>query len=250
MDNSIFEIIPSIDIRDGKCVRLYQGDYDKQIVFSDNPVEVAYMWQTMGATRIHVVDLDGAATGTQSNADTLRQIARQVRIPIQVGGGIRDVATASNLLDIGVDRVIFGTVAVEKPATIEMACRNLGIDAVIVAIDCKDGFIATRGWHHTSTIDSLSMINQMTQLGVNRFIYTDISRDGTLTSPNFESLANITQSCSASIISSGGVTTLAHLNRIAVCGAKGAIIGMALYTGDINFVEAMVAVKSDNETPV
>ena len=135
MDNSIFEIIPSIDIRDGKCVRLYQGDYDKQIVFSDNPVEVAYMWQTMGATRIHVVDLDGAATGTQSNADTLKEIARQVRIPIQVGGGIRDITTASNLLDMGVDRVIFGTVAVEKPAIIEMACRNLGIDAVIVAID-------------------------------------------------------------------------------------------------------------------
>ena len=114
---------------------------------------------------------------TTFNINKNKEVTKNIKIKIQVGGGIRDVATASNLLDIRVDRVIFGTVAVEKPATIEIACRNLGIDAVIVAIDCKDGFIATRGWHHTSTIDSLSMINQMTQLGVNRFIYTDISRD-------------------------------------------------------------------------
>ena len=246
----MFEIIPSIDIKDGKCVRLYQGDYEKQTVFSDNPVEVAYMWQTMGADRIHIVDLDGAATGTQSNVDTVRQITREVNIPIQVGGGIRDIVTASNLLDMGVERVIFGTVAVENPGIVGIACRDLGIDTVVVTIDCKDGLIATRGWRHISAIDSLSMINKMTQLGVSRFIYTDISRDGTLTSPNFESLANITQACSASIISSGGVTTLEHLNRVARCGADGAIIGMALYTGDIDLKEAILAVNSDNETPV
>ena len=167
------EIIPAIDLRAGRCVRLYQGDYDRETVYSDDPVRVALEWQEMGAPRIHLVDLDGAASGVQANLDVVRRIANAVDAPIQLGGGIRSVSAAESILDMGVQRIILGTSAVETPSFVEQACRRFGADAVIVGVDAKDGMVAVRGWRETSSTSALDLIHSMAALGVKRFIYTD-----------------------------------------------------------------------------
>jgi phosphoribosylformimino-5-aminoimidazole carboxamide ribotide isomerase len=236
------EIIPAIDLRNGKCVRLYQGDYDKETVFSENPVSVALRWQSEGARRLHIVDLDGAAKGEPVNLETIEDIIAAIDIPIEVGGGIRSLETIKQLLDARVGRVILGTVAIEKPELVREACRRFG-EQIIVSIDSKDRLVATRGWLQKSQVAASELANRMAELGVKRFIYTDISRDGTLTSPNFEAIEEFLEQVCVPIIAAGGISSVYHLTRLAELGVEGAIVGKAIYTGDIILADALKAVK-------
>ncbi|MDP6102177.1 MAG: 1-(5-phosphoribosyl)-5-[(5-phosphoribosylamino)methylideneamino]imidazole-4-carboxamide isomerase [Dehalococcoidia bacterium] len=236
------EVIPSIDLRGGRCVRLYQGDYDKETVYSDDPLAVACQWQEMGASRIHIVDLDGAASGTQANLEILRQLGNSIDVPLQVGGGIRDMGSVENILDMGVKRIVLGTSAVENPSLVEQACSRFGAEAIVVGVDARDGMVAIRGWRESSSIAVLDLMHRMTALGVGRFIYTDISRDGTLSEPNFQSLEELIEKCDAALVASGGISSIDHLKRLASLGVEGAIMGTALYTRDIDLREAIAEV--------
>lgn len=234
------DVIPAIDLRGGKCVRLYMGDYAKETVYDDDPVEVARRWHQQGARRLHVVDLDGALLGEPANLDVIANIVRAVNIPVQVGGGIRRIITAERLLQLGVARVIFGTIAVENPNLVAEACSCFG-EAVVVSIDAQDGLVSIRGWKARSTMPVADLVNLMAEAGVKRFVYTDIARDGTLTEPNFEAVADLMKKTTLPIIVSGGVSSLEHIKRIKALGAEGAIVGKALYTGDLDLSKAIKA---------
>ena len=236
------EVIPSIDLRGGKCVRLYQGDYEKETVYSDDPLAVALRWQEMGAPRIHIVDLDGAASGVQANLEVLKLLGKSLNVPLQIGGGIRDMSTAESILGMGVQRIVLGTSAVENPALVEQACRRFGAEAVVVGVDARDGMVAIKGWRESSSIAAPDLIQRMTALGVRRFICTDISRDATLSEPNFQALEDLMKGCDAALVASGGISSIEHLERLASLGVEGAIIGTALYTGDIDLREAIARV--------
>jgi len=227
-----------VDIRGGRCVRLYQGDYAQETVFSDDPVGMAMKWQSAGAPRLHVVDLDGAATGELQNLDIISELAGSALIPVQVGGGIRDIATIRKLLKGGVDRVVLGTAAVEDPSLVKEACRSFA-ESVIVGVDARDGLVAVRGWKQDTGIRAADFIASMMKLGVKRFIYTDINRDGTLTSPNFDAIFELVSAFRVPIIASGGVATLNHLKLLRKLGVEGAIVGRALYSGEINLKQAL-----------
>jgi phosphoribosylformimino-5-aminoimidazole carboxamide ribotide isomerase len=232
------EVIPSIDLRNGKCVRLYKGDYHQETVFSDDPLDVALKWQSMGAPRLHIVDLDGAASGEISNLEIIHHITSAMLIPVQVGGGIRHIDTVEGLLKAGIDRVVLGTAAVESPNLIAEACSRYR-DSIIVGIDARKGKVATRGWVRDTNLTAVDFARSMVNIGVRRFIYTDIERDGTLTEPNFNSVGEMTASIKFPIIAAGGVTSLAHLKKLKTLGVEGAIIGKALYTGDIKLKQCL-----------
>jgi len=225
-------------LRAGKCVRLYQGDYQQETVFSDDPLDVALKWQSMGAPRLHIVDLDGAASGEIVNLEIIRNIAGAILIPIQLGGGIRHIDTIEALLKIGIDRVILGTAAVEDPKLITDACRRFR-DSIIVGIDARHGIIATRGWIKQTGLTAIELAKSMAKIGVKRFIYTDIERDGTLTEPNFSAIAALIDELGLPVIAAGGISTLNHLKMLRKLGAEGAIVGKALYTGDIKLKQAI-----------
>lgn len=237
------EIIPAIDIRGGRCVRLYQGDFNKETVFADDPLEMALRWQSIGATRLHIVDLDGAATGDVGNLDVIQRLVSSVVVPIEVGGGIRTMETMQKYIGIGVDRVILGTSAVSRPEIVQEACRRFG-QAVVVSIDAKGGFAATHGWQKTTELPVVSFALSMVDLGVRRFVYTDIGRDGTLTEPNFASLFELTDTTKFPVIASGGVSSVLHIKLLKKLGVEGVIIGRALYTGDINLAQALSAAQN------
>ena len=232
-------IIPAIDLREGRVVRLYQGDFGRQKVYSDDPAEVARKWEMDGASRIHVVDLDGAREGKPINTGAISSILSSVRIPIQVGGGVRTLETAKELVQQGVDRIVFGTVAVKNPALIGEACQVLGTDFVTVGVDAKDGRVAVNGWEQKEKIDSIALMKFMMTLGVNRFIYTDISLDGTLLGVNVASVGNLMEEVGAFIISSGGVGSIEDLDLLNDLGVEGVILGTALYEGKINLSEVV-----------
>ena len=233
------EVIPAIDLKSGRCVRLYQGDYQRETVYSDDPLSVALTWQQQGAPRLHLVDLDGAAQGKPANLEILSQIIRKLDIPVQVGGGIRDEETAQALLATGADRVVIGTAAVEQPALVEGLCRDHGSRRVIVAVDARDGQVATKGWTRQSAINAMELAQRVSWLGVTRLLYTDISRDGTLTEPNFEANAALVRNTCMAVLASGGVTSLEHIRRLDGTGVEGVILGRALYEGLINLPEAL-----------
>ena len=236
------EIIPAIDLRNGKCVRLYQGDYGKETVFSNKPVEIALRWQSEGARRLHIVDLDGAARGEPGNLETIEDMIAAIDIPVQFGGGIRSIETIEQLFAAGVERAILGTVAVEKPDLVKEACQKFS-DRIIISIDAKDRMVATRGWLQKSTVTAGELASKMIEIGVTRFIYTDISRDGTLTSPNFEAIAEILSQVNVPVIAAGGISSVQHLTRLAELGVEGAIVGKAIYTGDVKLGEAIKAIR-------
>ncbi|MDZ4230573.1 MAG: 1-(5-phosphoribosyl)-5-[(5-phosphoribosylamino)methylideneamino]imidazole-4-carboxamide isomerase, partial [Dehalococcoidales bacterium] len=223
------EIIPAIDLKGGRCVRLYQGDYDRETVFSDDPLEVALKWQSMGAPRLHIVDLDGAASGEPGNRAIIEELARGIMIPMQLGGGIRRMETVERLLKAGIDRVILGTAAVEDPELVREACRRFS-DSIIVGIDTREGWVATRGWQQATKLGAVEMARAMIKRGVKRFIYTDIGRDGTLTEPNFSAFLELADAIRVPVIASGGISSLTHLKVLKKLGAEGAIVGRALYT--------------------
>ena len=233
------EIIPSIDLRAGRCVRLYQGDYAQETVYSEDPLVVALSWQEQGASRLHLVDLDGAAAGYPANLPVISAIAGSLDIPVQVGGGIRDRATAESLLSAGAQRVVLGTAAVERPELVRELCAGYGSPAVVVAVDARDGRVAIKGWTETAAMTAPELADRMAGLGVVRLLYTDISRDGTLTGPNFAANAALVRDSGMAVQASGGVARLDHLARLVETGVEGVIIGRALYTGDITLAEAI-----------
>lgn len=232
------EIIPAIDIRHGKCVRLYQGDYSQQTVFDENPVAVALRWKSLGARWLHIVDLDGAATGKPGNIAEVEEIIRTSGLLVELGGGIRREKVAEGLLHKGVNRIILGTVAIEEVELVEKLCQRFG-ESIIVGLDARDDRIAVHGWRKDTDVNVLQLGKQMVKLGVQRFIYTDIKRDGTLTKPNFDAIENLIAELPVPVIASGGISRLEHLQKLKEIGAEGAIIGQALYTGDIDLQEAI-----------
>jgi phosphoribosylformimino-5-aminoimidazole carboxamide ribotide isomerase len=213
-----------------------------ETVFSDNPVEVTLQWQSLGAPRLHIVNLDGAATGELCNLDIIKEIANTVLVPIQLGGGIRQLETVEQLLKAGIERVILSTVAVEAPALIEEACRKFS-ESIIVSVDAREGHIAIRGWRQQTGLKAVDFTKSMVRLGVKRFIYTDISRDGTLTEPNFTAIAELVNAIRLPIIAAGGISSLDHLKKLKSLGVEAVIVGKALYTGDINLKQALAAVS-------
>jgi phosphoribosylformimino-5-aminoimidazole carboxamide ribotide isomerase len=239
----MLEVIPAIDLRNGKCVRLYQGDYDRETIYSEDPVAMAKHWQSLGATRLHVVDLDGAKAGKPMNTIVINDIVQALNIPVELGGGIRDIETVGQLLNIGIQRVILGTVAVENPDLVQEACAKYG-EGIVVGIDAQDGYVKTRGWKEKSSVTAIDLARQMESLGASRFIYTDISRDGTLTEPNFESTAELQSRINSPVIASGGVASIEHLLRLDQLGVEGAITGQALYTGALDMKDAITRLRS------
>ena len=233
------EVIPAIDLRGGRVVRLYQGDFDQETVYSDDPVAVALRWEEAGAPRIHIVDLDGAKTGRLVNVGALEAIAARVSVPLQVGGGIRDMDTATKVLHMGVQRVVFGTAAVRDPDLVSMACDKLDPEAVVVSLDARYGKIAVQGWSETASVAADELVKSMAAAGVRRFIYTDISTDGTLVGPNVEAVATLMEAAGTPIIYAAGIASLDDLERLAGVGVEGAIVGIALYRSAIDLREAV-----------
>jgi len=212
------------------------------MTFSDSPVEVALEWQSLGAPGLHIVDLDGAANGSLHNLDIIKQIASVILVPTQVGGGIRQLETIEELLKAGVERVILGTVAVEDPKLIKEACRSFS-ESIIVSIDAREGYIATHGWRQDTELKAIDFARSLVPLGIRRFIYTDINRDGTLTEPNFAAIFELISAIRLPVIAAGGISSLNHLKVLKQLGAEGAIVGKALYTGDINLKQAIAAIS-------
>lgn len=238
------DVIPAIDLLDGRCVRLYQGDYEKSQVFNENPVDVARQWADQGASWLHIVDLDGAKTGKLVNLQAIEAIARTVPARIQVGGGLRDRASVAQLLNLGVQRVILGTIAVEQPQLVADLCQEFP-GQIVVGIDARNGRVATRGWLETSEVLATALAQQMQELGAAAIIYTDIHRDGTLQGPNLAALRELAAEISIPIIASGGissVTDLLSLLALEPLGVTGVIVGRALYTGDISLKQALQAI--------
>jgi len=246
------DIFPAIDLRDGRCVRLTQGDYDRETVFDDDPAAVAKRWVDQGARKMHVVDLDGARNGVRANADVVAAIVEAIDIPVQLGGGVRDAAEARRLIDMGVDRVIIGTAAIEAPDEVQKAVEDVGAEHVIVGVDAKDGMVQTRGWLEQSQVTAIDLARQMVERGVQRFIYTDTSRDGTLTHPNFEAVAELSENLRYPIIVAGGIASIEDLVGLAKLGVEGAISGMAIYSGTLDLklaIETIDGMTSAGKLP-
>jgi len=238
------DIIPAIDILDGKCVRLYQGDYQQAQIFSENPVEIALRFVEEGATRLHLVDLDGAKEGRISNLTTIESIVQAVSIPVQVGGGLRNLNSVQQLVELGVSRVILGTIAVEQPELVAELCQQFP-QKIVIGIDAREGKVATRGWLETAEISAIELGQKMSTLGATAIIYTDIQRDGTLSGPNKAALRELITQVDIPVIASGGVSSLSDLLSLLSLeplGLEGVIIGKAIYTGAVNLKEAVRAV--------
>jgi len=226
-------ILPAIDIKDGQCVRLYQGDYAQVSTYDADPVTVAQRWQSAGASWLHVVDLDGAAAGHPVNVEVIRRIRANTSLHIELGGGMRSLKHIGQMLDAGIDRVILGTVAITDRALLEEALARWG-ERIAVGLDARNGQVAITGWRETSQVQATSLATELGEIGVQRFIYTDITRDGALKGPNLDALREIQQVISCSLIASGGVSSIDDLRSIAALGIEGAIVGKALYTGDVD----------------
>ena len=235
-------VIPSIDLRGGKCVRLVQGKADAETVFSDDPVAMAVKWQSKGARFLHVVDLDGAFTGAPKNLDVVKEIVDAMSIPVELGGGIRDQRTVESVLQAGVQRAILGTSALKDPVFVEDMCREYG-GRIAVGIDAKDGMVAIHGWTEVGEKSAIHFAAEMEDAGVKTIIYTDIKSDGMLMGPNIEATKKMAQATqNVDIIASGGVSSLQDIRNLKVLeslGVVGVIIGKALYTGDLQLEAAI-----------
>lgn len=237
------EILPAIDLLDGACVRLHQGDYDQVTRFSEDPVAQALSWQSQGATRLHLVDLDGAKRGEPINDAAVRAITSALDIPVQLGGGVRSLERAEELIACGLDRVILGTVAIEQPQLVqELAQRHPG--RIVVGIDANNGRVATRGWIEQSDVLATDLAKQFSAAGIAAIITTDIATDGTLAGPNLEALRTMAQCSAVPVIASGGIGCMADLLSLLPLeplGVTGVIVGRALYDGRVDLAEAIAA---------
>lgn len=233
-------VFPAIDIRDGKCVRLIQGRADQQTIYFEDPVEVALLWQSQGAPYLHVIDLDGAFGQSRKNRGVIGDIAKRCKIPIQVGGGVRSLEDAKELLAMDVDRIIVGTAAIKNPKLLEQML-SLYREKVVVSLDCLNGFVQVEGWTDGSTINAFEFAQSLKKKGVETIVYTDISKDGMLEGPNFDQLSQIQES-GLNVIASGGISTINDVIKVKNMGIYGVIVGKALYEQRINLKELMEVV--------
>lgn len=236
------KIYPAIDIKDGKCVRLFKGQFSDVTVYGDSPAEMAKKWESQGGEFIHVVDLDGALKGHGVNAAKIREICESVSVPVQTGGGIRTMEDIEAKFACGIDRVIIGTKAVSDSEFVKHAVDKYG-SRIVIGIDAKDGMVAIEGWEKTSEFTSVEFAKKMVSLGVGTIVYTDIATDGTLAGPNVAAMAEMAGATGADIIASGGVGSLEHIKSLVPTGVEGVIVGKALYTDKVNLAEAIKAVK-------
>ena len=244
----LMEIIPAIDIKDGRCVRLRRGDFSRETMFGDNPADVAKRWEIEGFSRLHVVDLDGAKDGKRVNASAVQKIAENVSMNIQLGGGIRTLSDAEQVLDIGVERLIFGTAAVESPEIVRDAVKRFGVDRLVVSVDAKNGELRTWGWLQSGgNRTPEEFIAEMYALGVVRFIYTDTERDGELGHPDFDAASRLSVNRNYRIIVAGGVSSLEDILELERIGVEGAVIGMAAYTGAIDMKKALSTIRDPGD---
>jgi phosphoribosylformimino-5-aminoimidazole carboxamide ribotide isomerase len=235
-------ILPAIDLRDGKCVRLYKGDFNKSEVVAESALETALSFKAAGAEYIHMVDLDGALKGKGVNYNIVSEVIKEVNVPVELGGGIRDIETIDFLINMGLSRVILGTAALNNPGFVKEAVKKYG-DKIAVGIDAKDGYVAIDGWINVSKVNYVDFAKEMEKIGVRTIIFTDISKDGTLQGPNLEQLGNIQQSVSCNIIASGGIKDIEDLKTINEMGIYGAITGKAIYSGNIDLKKAIEVCK-------
>ena len=238
-------IYPAIDIRGGRCVRLTEGRFDAETVFADDPAEMALKWAGMGAEFLHLVDLDGALAGEGKNVPVIERILQSVNIPVQLGGGIRNLETIEKLLALGVTRLILGSAAVKNPQLVEEACKKYP-GHIAVGIDAKNGEVAIEGWGKGSGVAATELAKKMAAYGVETIIYTDISRDGMLSGVNVEATAALARACGVPIIASGGVASLEDIRRVKAVesdGVQGCIIGKAIYTGAVDLKAVLALAK-------
>ena len=238
-------IYPAIDIRGGRCVRLTEGRFDAETVFADDPAEMALKWAGMGAEFLHLVDLDGALAGEGRNVPVIERILKSVKIPVQLGGGIRNLETIEKLLGLGVTRLILGSAAVKNPQLVEEACKKYP-GHIAVGIDAKNGEVAIEGWGQGSGVAATELAKKMAQYGVETIIYTDISRDGMLSGVNVDATAALARACGVPIIASGGVASIEDIRQVKAveaAGVAGCIIGKAIYTGAVDLKEALALAK-------
>ena len=234
-------IFPAIDIRDGKCVRLFKGNFNQETVFSDKPEEMAEKWQAEGAEFLHLVDLDGALAGKSQNLATVKKIIAAVTIPVELGGGIRTMENIDEVLALGVKRVILGSVAVKNPELVKEACAKYG-ERIVVGIDAKDGIVAVDGWGVSGNVDVITLAKEMAKAGVKTIIYTDISRDGTLAGVNVEATAKLARESGINIVASGGVKSTADIKALLPYekdGIEGVIVGKSIYMKTLDLAEAI-----------
>ena len=235
-------IFPAIDLRDGKCVRLYQGKFEESEVVGEDPLSVALSFKENGAEYIHMVDLDGALNGEIKNLKTISEVVRTIGIPVEFGGGIRDMKTIDMIIGVGVSRVILGTAALKNPDFVKEAVKKYG-EKIAVGIDAKNEKVAVNGWLDVSSVNYVDFAKEMEKIGVKTIIFTDISKDGTLQGPNLEQLSKIKNSVSCNIIASGGIKNIHDLKVINEMGIYGAITGKAIYSGNVNLKEAIEVCK-------
>ena len=235
-------IFPAIDLKDGKCVRLYQGKFDKSEVVGEDPIKVAKSFKDAGAKYLHMVDLDGAKDGKMRNYDIIASVVKSIDMPIQIGGGIRNVQTIELLIDAGISRVILGTSALNNPEFVKDAIKEFG-EKIAIGIDAKDGFVAVDAWINVSNIEYIDFAKRMEDIGVKTIILTDISRDGTLNGPNFQMLSALKDSVGCDIIASGGIKNIDNLIELKNMELYGAITGKAIYSGNIDLAEAIRILK-------
>lgn len=235
-------LYPAIDIIGGQCVRLTQGDYTQKTTFSEDPLAVALRWQEEGGEFLHLVDLDGAKEGTMPNLETVCKIAESLSIPVEIGGGIRDMRAVRAYLERGVRRVILGTAAIEHPDFVKEAVAAWG-DRIVVGIDAKDGMVAVKGWQEVSSVSALQLAKEMERIGVSTLIYTDIATDGMLQGPNLSAMREMADAVSMDVVASGGVASVDDIRRLKTTGVEGVIVGKALYIGAVNLQEAVSVCK-------
>jgi len=238
-------LFPAIDILGGKCVRLVKGDFNQETVFADRPADMAVRWEQAGAQYLHVVDLDGARAGRPVNLAALQEILQEVKLPVQLGGGIRDLQTIELLLKMGISRVILGSIAVKSPYLVKAAVAEFG-EHIVVGIDAKENIVAVEGWGKSGNMTVTALALAMAECGVKRLIYTDISRDGTLSGVNIAATAQLARESGLKVIASGGVKDLIDISDLLACGeerVEGVIIGKSIYTGALDLQQALALVK-------
>jgi len=242
-------VIPAIDLRNGKCVRLVEGKIENETIYSDDPAEMAQKWEGLGARFLHLVDLDGAFAGKPQNTKAIADILQAVSIPAELGGGIRDMDTISAYLEMGINRVILGTAAISRPGLVEEAVNKFGAERIALGVDARDGMVAIHGWDSTVTKTAVELALEMKELGVERVIYTDIKRDGTLKGPNIESTKELAAKTGLKVIASGGVASLDDIRAVKQLepyGVDAVITGKALYDGRLNLADAL-RICNENE---
>ncbi|MDF2947189.1 MAG: 1-(5-phosphoribosyl)-5-((5-phosphoribosylamino)methylideneamino) imidazole-4-carboxamide isomerase [Bacillales bacterium] len=237
-------LYPAIDIKNGNCVRLEQGDFDKVTKYSDSPVEMAKQFEAAGASKLHIVDLDGARSGENSNLEIIKEIVNNTSLFIEVGGGVRTIERVKALIECGINRVIIGTAAIENPQLVKDAVASFG-DKIAVGVDARDGYVAIHGWEKVTETDSLTFCKQLEDVGVTTVIYTDIARDGMLTGPNLKVYEVLLKNTGLNIIASGGIGSIQDLVDLNKLGVEGAITGKAIYEGKFTVEEALQCLREE-----